>query len=76
MTDQQEWLLKGTFFECCRVLDGHCALWFGRDLPKPCANLMTYQIKEGHIQGVDMKGIIILCHMDGIGPKASIWLRV
>ena len=69
MTTQQEWLLKGTFYECCRVLDGHCALWFGRDLPKACANLLTYQIEEGHIQDVDMKGIIILCHMDGIGPK-------
>ena len=34
-----------------------------------CANLLTYKIKEGQIQNVDMKGIIIICHMDGIGPK-------
>jgi hypothetical protein len=71
MTSQQNWMLKGTFFECCRALDGHCGLWFGRELPNACANVLTYQIKEGHIQNVDMKGIIITCHMDGIGPKPS-----
>ena len=69
MTTQKDWTVKGTFYECCRVLDGHCGLWFGRDLPEACANLMTYQIKEGHIQNVEMKGIIITLHMDGIGPK-------
>jgi hypothetical protein len=31
--------------------------------------LTTYQIKEGHIQNVDMKGINLLIHMDEIGPK-------
>ena len=71
MTSQNNWMLKGTFYECCRALDGHCALWFGRELPSACANILTYQIKEGHIQNVDMKGIIITCHMDGIGPKPS-----
>jgi len=69
MTTRKDWMLRGTFYECCRALDGHCALWFGRDLPQACANLATYQIKEGHIQNVDMKGIIITYHMDGIGPK-------
>jgi hypothetical protein len=69
MTNRKNWTLKGTFYECCRVLDGHCGLWFNRDLPEACANLLTYQIKEGHIQNVNMKGIIITCHMDGIGPK-------
>jgi hypothetical protein len=69
VTNRKNWTLKGTFYECCRVLDGHCGLWFNRDLPEACANLLTYQIKEGHIQDVNMKGIIITCHMDGIGPK-------
>ena len=71
MTVQKDWMLKGTFYETCRVRDGHCALWFGRDLLEPCANLVTYQIKEGQIQNVDMKGIIITYHMDGIGPKLA-----
>jgi hypothetical protein len=71
MTAQKGWRLKGTFYECCRVEDGHCGLWFGRDLPRPCTNLATYQIKEGKIQGVDMSGIIIILHKDGIGPKFS-----
>ena len=68
MTTRNDWTLKGTFFECCRVLDGHCGLWFGRDLPNACANLETYEIKEGQIQNIDMKGIILMFHQDGIGP--------
>jgi len=71
MATINNWMLKGTFFECCRIEDGHCALWFGRDLPKPCANLETYQIKEGHIQNIDMKDIILMFHQDGIGPKLA-----
>jgi len=71
MTTRKGWRLKGTFYESCRIEDGHCALWFGRDLPKACTNLATYQIKEGKIQNVDMSGIIIILHKDGIGPKFS-----
>lgn len=69
MTEGEHWTLRGTFYECCRVTDGHCALWFGRDLQQACANIVTYHIKEGIIQNLDMKGIIITYHMDGIGPK-------
>lgn len=69
MTTQKRWRLKGIFYECCRM-EGHCPLWFGRDLwDKHCVNLATYQIKEGQIDNVDMKGIIIINHQDGIGPK-------
>jgi len=71
MAAQSDWTLKGTFFECCRVEDGHCALWFGRDLPKPCTNLETYQIQEGRIRNVEMKGIILMFHQDGIGPRMA-----
>jgi hypothetical protein len=69
MAKEEDWTLKGTFYECCRALDGQCGLQFGRELPHPCACLATYQVKEGQIQNVDMTGIIILFHMDGIGPK-------
>jgi hypothetical protein len=63
------WMLKGDFYECCRT-EGHCPLWFGRDMwdNKPCVNFATYDIKEGKINGVDMKGITIIHHQDGIGP--------
>jgi hypothetical protein len=71
MTTGNNWALKGTFFECCRVLDGHCGLWFGRDLPNACTNLETYEIKEGQIQNIDMKGIILMFHQDGIGPTVA-----
>ena len=69
MTTQKNWELKGTYYECCRI-EGHCPLWFGRDLwEEPCTNLATWEIKEGHIGGIDMKGIIIMLHGDKIGPK-------
>jgi Protein of unknown function (DUF1326) len=71
MAIQNHWILKGTFYECCRVDDGHCALWFGRDLPRACSNLATYQIKEGQIRSIDMQGITIMFHQDGIGPKVA-----
>ena len=69
MEEKEGWTLKGTFYECCHALDGQCGLQFGRELPHTCACLATYQIKEGQIKNVDMKGINILFHMDGIGPK-------
>jgi hypothetical protein len=69
MNEKEGWTLKGTFYECCRALDGQCGLQFGREMPHPCTALTTYQIREGQIQGVDMKGINIFFLMDGIGPK-------
>lgn len=68
-TQTQPWLLRGTFIECCRVQDGHCALWLGRDLPHACVNMATYRVREGHIQGVDMAGVVLVYHQDGIGPS-------
>ena len=66
--NQPGWMLKGNFYECCRT-EGQCPLWFGRDLwGKSCVNFATYQITGGHINGVDMKGIIIIHHQDGLGP--------
>ncbi len=68
---EQKWLLKGVFYECCRT-NGHCPLWFGRDLVDgPCVNLATHEVTEGQIQGVDMKGVIFTYHGDGIGPRYS-----
>ena len=71
MNEKKNWVLKGIFYECCRVEDGHCALWFGRDLPTACANMATYQITEGHIQNIDMKGVVVMLHQDGIGPSSA-----
>ena len=63
------WMLEGTFYECCRALEGQCSLQFGREMPHSCGCLATYQIKEGQIKNVDMTGINLLFHMDNIGPK-------
>ena len=71
MPPKENWKLKGRFFECC-IQSGHCALWFGRDLTgEACKNFATFQIEEGHIDNVDMKGIIIIHRADGIGPKCE-----
>jgi hypothetical protein len=69
MEEKKGWSLKGTFYECCRALDGQCGLQFGREMPHSCACLTTYQIKQGQIKNVDMKGINIFFLMDEIGPK-------
>jgi hypothetical protein len=69
MNNQQSFHLQGTFYECC-LTEGHCPIWFGRNRwQDPCTNLATYQIREGHINNVDMKGIIIIYFDDGIGPN-------
>lgn len=66
-----KWRLKGKFYESCRQ-SGHCALWFGRDLTAGhCSNFATFQIKEGHINNIEMKGIIIIQCGDGIGPTQA-----
>ena len=71
MTLQKDWALKGVCYEGCRM-NGQCPLWFGRDIwDEPCTSLGTWEVKEGHIGGVDMKGIIIMYLQDGIGPKAA-----
>lgn len=69
MSLQDSWSLKGVFYECCRM-EGHCPLWFGRDLwDKPCTNLITYQITEGHVGNLDMEGINIIIEQTDIGPR-------
>ena len=47
---ENRWSVKGVHYECCRT-EGHCPLWFGRDLWKdPCVNLRTFHIRKGHIK--------------------------
>ena len=76
MTRQRNWALRGIYYECCRS-EGQCPLIFRRDLwGGPCTNFATYQVTEGHIQNVDMKGITIIHHQDGLGPKYSETLTV
>jgi hypothetical protein len=68
MMSLNDWSIKGVFYECC-LMEGHCSLWFGRDLRNPCRNLITYQITEGNIMGLDMAGVYIMTQQDYIGPK-------
>lgn len=69
MAIRKGWTLRGSYIECCRT-EGQCPLQFSRDMwDEPCVDLMTYQIKEGQISNVNMQGITIIFHQDGIGPK-------
>ncbi|OGO04813.1 MAG: hypothetical protein A2Y73_02165 [Chloroflexi bacterium RBG_13_56_8] len=71
MSEQKDWALKGTYYECCRI-EGQCPLWFGRDLwDKPCTNLATYEIEKGRIGDVDVSGITFMLRGGEIGPKWS-----
>jgi len=64
-----KWSIKGQFYESCRA-EGPCPLWFRQDMwDKPCQSWETIEIEEGHVNGVDMKGIIIIHHVDDIGPS-------
>ena len=69
--NKNKWEIEGMYYESCRM-EGHCPLWFGRNIDGPgCTNFETWEIKKGHINGVDISGIIIVIHQDGIGPKAA-----
>ena len=69
MSAQGQWSLMGIFYECCRM-EGLCPLAFGRDMrDEPCDNIATFQVNEGHIGEVDMKGMIMTFHQAGISPK-------
>ena len=71
MTTEKGWVLKGTWYESCRQ-NGQCPLWFRRDITgEPCISFQVWQIKEGQVQNIDMKGIIIINVISGIGPKFS-----
>ena len=73
MAEQKEWKLRGTWIECCRQ-EGACPLAFGREIwgPEGCISFQTYQVEEGQIQDVDMKGLTITYLVTGVGPIRNV----
>lgn len=56
---QKDWRVKGVFYECCAA-EGQCPVRFGMDKEEPCKSFAVLEIKEGQINGVDMKGIVVI----------------
>jgi len=64
-----KWSIRGKFYESCRA-EGPCPLWFRQDMwNAPCVSWETIEIEAGHVDGINMKGIIIIHHVDNIGPR-------
>jgi len=70
VTIQPGWQIRGVWYEAC-ASEGHCPLYFGRDMESPCRNFAVYDIKEGQINGVDMAGIRIISVADILSTRAA-----
>jgi hypothetical protein len=62
------WSMKGSWFETCAA-EGHCSLWFGRDLEEPCTSFQVFKIDEGQINGIDIGGTLVMILADLFSPK-------
>ncbi|MHA1491586.1 MAG: DUF1326 domain-containing protein [Promethearchaeota archaeon] len=62
------WSVKGVWYEACAA-EGHCSMYFGRDLETPCKSFQLFQIKEGKIGDVDLKGVLVINVVDLFSPK-------
>jgi len=68
--DVMAWKLKGIAYEGCAA-EGQCPLFFSRDMEAPCKFFMVLEIKEGQINNVDMKGIVVIYVSEFLSPKAA-----
>jgi len=62
------WKMGGTWYEACAA-EGHCSMYFGRDLEAPCKSFQLFQIKEGQIGDVDISGLAVIEVIDLFSPK-------
>ncbi len=53
------WQVKGIYNEAC-ASEGHCPYYFGRDKEGGCRYFMTFRIREGKVNDVDLSGITII----------------
>ena len=60
--------MKGIWYEACAA-EGHCSLYFGRDLKAPCKSFQVFQIEEGKIHDVDLSGVLAINVVDLFSPK-------
>ena len=64
------WNIKGVWYEACAA-EGHCSMYFGRDLEAPCKSFQLFEIKEGKIHDVDISGVLVIEVIDLFSPKAA-----
>lgn len=62
------WNVVGTWYEACAA-EGHCSMYFGRDLENPCKSFQLFHIREGHIGETDVSGIMVIMVIDLFSPK-------
>jgi hypothetical protein len=70
ITIQPGWQLRGVWYEAC-ASEGHCPLYFGRDMANPCRNFAVYDLREVRINGVDMAGVRIISVADILSARAA-----
>ncbi len=64
------WSTKGVWYEAC-ASEGHCSLYFGRDLESPCKSFQVFQFTEGKLGDVDISGILAINVIDLYSNKAA-----
>ncbi len=62
------WNVKGVWYEACAA-EGHCSMYFGRDMESPCKSFQLFQIIEGKIGNVDLSGVLVINVLDLFSPK-------
>jgi len=68
--ERVSWNTKGVWYEAC-ASEGHCSLYFGRDLESPCKSFQVFQFEEGKIGDVDISGIFAINVIDLYSNKAA-----
>ena len=62
------WSIKGDWYESCAA-EGHCSMYFGRDMEAPCKSFQFFNIIEGKIGNVDVSGVSAITIIDLISSK-------
>jgi len=62
------WNIKGVWYEACAA-EGHCSLYFGRDLSAPCKSFQVFQINEGRVHNVKLDGVLVINVIDLYSSK-------
>jgi hypothetical protein len=62
------WKMVGTWYEACAA-EGHCSMYFGRDMEAPCKSFQLFEIKEGFIGDIDISGLKVIQVIDLFSPK-------
>ncbi|MHA2398570.1 MAG: DUF1326 domain-containing protein [Promethearchaeota archaeon] len=64
------WSTKGVWYEAC-ASEGHCSLYFGRDLESPCKSFQLFQFTEGKFGDVDISDVLAINVIDLYSKKAA-----